>query len=328
MSEGSETPSEEERSIFRPFTRDSLAAIETRIDEEIAKKKELQKKREEGVIREEEEEDGPQPDPALEAGASLPLRWAVEFPPDLLATPIEDIDSYYANQRAQIDLSPESLSSSFESFFGFRVACRLISTRAISGNDTGSRSGSTPGRADGKGGGQVKVLVRERWWSGKGGGQGKVVVRERWWSGKGGGQGKVVVRERWWSGKGGGQVKVAVRRNAVTAAPTAPLQQSRWDRVGHAPSCSASTIPLGFFISLGQGPDGTAMTFVVVSKGKDIFRFSATNALWILSPFNPIRRTALYALVHPLFSVLIITTILVNCILMIMPPNPRIESTE
>ena len=41
---------EEERSIFQPFTRESLAAIEARIDEENAKKKELQKKKEEGEV--------------------------------------------------------------------------------------------------------------------------------------------------------------------------------------------------------------------------------------------------------------------------------------
>lgn len=69
-------------------------------------------------------------------------------------------------------------------------------------------------------------------------------------------------------------------------------------------------------------------TFVVVSKGKDIFRFSATDALWVLDPFNPIRRVAIYVLVHPLFSLFIITTILTNCILMIMPSSPRVESTE
>ncbi|CAL1291642.1 unnamed protein product [Larinioides sclopetarius] len=69
-------------------------------------------------------------------------------------------------------------------------------------------------------------------------------------------------------------------------------------------------------------------TFVVVSKGKDIFRFSATNALYLLSPFNPIRRVAIYILVHPIFSFFVITTILVNCILMTFPNNPNIEKTE
>jgi hypothetical protein len=38
---------------------------------------------------------------------------------------------------------------------------------------------------------------------------------------------------------------------------------------------------------------------VVLSKDKVIFRFSATNALFILTPFNPIRRIAIYILVHP-----------------------------
>lgn len=69
-------------------------------------------------------------------------------------------------------------------------------------------------------------------------------------------------------------------------------------------------------------------TFVVISKGKDIFRFSATNALWALDPFNPIRRVAINVLVHPLFSIIIIMTILTNCVLMAVTPNPTIESTE
>lgn len=42
--------SEEEPSLFRPFTRESIAAIETRIAEEYAKQKELEKKRAEGEV--------------------------------------------------------------------------------------------------------------------------------------------------------------------------------------------------------------------------------------------------------------------------------------
>ncbi|XP_043470788.1 sodium channel protein para isoform X7 [Leptopilina heterotoma] len=170
MSEVSGSISEEERSLFRPFTRESLAAIEQRISEQEAKQKELEKKRAEGEVRydDEDEDEGPQPDPMFEQGAPLPVRLHNEFPPELASTPLEDIDSFYFNQR----------------------------------------------------------------------------------------------------------------------------------------------------------------TFVVISKGKDIFRFSATDAMWILDPFNPIRRVAIYILVHPLFSLFIITTILVNCILMIMPTTPTIESTE
>lgn len=40
-------------------------------------------------------------------------------------------------------------------------------------------------------------------------------------------------------------------------------------------------------------------TFVVVGKDMTIYRFSATNAVYLLSPFNPLRRGALYVLVHP-----------------------------
>ncbi|XP_065166084.1 sodium channel protein para isoform X6 [Atheta coriaria] len=182
MSDISDSLSEEERSLFRPFTRESLAAIETRIADEDAKLKELEKKRAEGEtgfgrkkkkkeIRydDDDEDEGPQPDQQLEQGVPLPVRLHGSFPPELASTPLEDIDPFYSsNQR----------------------------------------------------------------------------------------------------------------------------------------------------------------TFVVISKGKDIFRFSATNALWILDPFNPIRRVAIYILVHPLFSLFIITTILTNCILMIMPTTPTVESTE
>lgn len=150
--------------LFRPFTRESLAAIEARIAEESARKAE--------VVQHDvyipQHHDTVEPDPMLEAGLPLPRALQREFPPELIATPIEDIDKYYENK----------------------------------------------------------------------------------------------------------------------------------------------------------------MTFVVVSKGKDIFRFSATKALWILDPFNPIRRVAIYMLVHPMFSFLVIVTILVNCILMTLPPEESIERTE
>ncbi|XP_037914865.1 sodium channel protein para isoform X11 [Hermetia illucens] len=171
MTEDSDSISEEERSLFRPFTRESLQAIEARIAIERAKQKELERKRAEGeVIRydDEDEDEGPQPDPTLEQGVPIPVRLQGGFPPELASTPLEDIDPYYSN----------------------------------------------------------------------------------------------------------------------------------------------------------------VLTFVVVSKGKDIFRFSASKAMWLLDPFNPIRRVAIYILVHPLFSLFIITTILVNCILMIMPTTPTVESTE
>ncbi|ODM88181.1 Sodium channel protein para, partial [Orchesella cincta] len=69
-------------------------------------------------------------------------------------------------------------------------------------------------------------------------------------------------------------------------------------------------------------------TFVIVTKKKDIFRFSATDAVYLLSPFNPVRRVAVAVLTHGLFSLVIITTILSNCMVMIMPSSPVTESTE
>ncbi|XP_041563793.1 sodium channel protein para isoform X44 [Drosophila elegans] len=182
MTEDSDSISEEERSLFRPFTRESLVQIEQRIAAEHEKQKELERKRAEGEVPQygrkkkqkeiryddEDEDEGPQPDPTLEQGVPIPVRLQGSFPPELASTPLEDIDPFYSN----------------------------------------------------------------------------------------------------------------------------------------------------------------ILTFVVVSKGKDIFRFSASKAMWLLDPFNPIRRVAIYILVHPLFSLFIITTILVNCILMIMPTTPTVESTD
>lgn len=51
MIEDSDSVSEEERSLFRPFTRESLKAIEIRIAEEQEKQKELERKRAEGEVR-------------------------------------------------------------------------------------------------------------------------------------------------------------------------------------------------------------------------------------------------------------------------------------
>ncbi|KAM3916025.1 sodium channel protein type 2 subunit alpha-like [Leptodactylus fuscus] len=39
-------------------------------------------------------------------------------------------------------------------------------------------------------------------------------------------------------------------------------------------------------------------TFIVLNRGKAIFRFSATSALYILTPFNPLRKIAIKVLVH------------------------------
>ncbi|XP_049622333.1 sodium channel protein type 10 subunit alpha isoform X2 [Suncus etruscus] len=70
----------------------------------------------------------------------------------------------------------------------------------------------------------------------------------------------------------------------------------------------------------------TCRTFMVLNKGRTISRFSATRALWLLSPFNLIRRTAIKVSVHsyPLwFSMFITLTILANCVFMARTDLPE-----
>uniref|UniRef100_A0A670YHY5 Sodium channel protein type 1 subunit alpha n=1 Tax=Pseudonaja textilis TaxID=8673 RepID=A0A670YHY5_PSETE len=70
-------------------------------------------------------------------------------------------------------------------------------------------------------------------------------------------------------------------------------------------------------------------TFIVLNRGKAIFRFSATPALYILTPFNPVRKIAIKILVHSYpFQVvvnkymLIMCTILTNCVFMTLSNPP------
>ncbi|XP_008590935.1 PREDICTED: sodium channel protein type 11 subunit alpha, partial [Galeopterus variegatus] len=57
-------------------------------------------------------------------------------------------------------------------------------------------------------------------------------------------------------------------------------------------------------------------TFMVLNKQRTIYRFSAKRALFILGPFNPIRSLAIRISVHSLFSMLIICTVIINCVFM------------
>ncbi|XP_076791718.1 sodium channel protein type 4 subunit alpha [Arvicanthis niloticus] len=63
-------------------------------------------------------------------------------------------------------------------------------------------------------------------------------------------------------------------------------------------------------------------TFIVLNKGKAIFRFSATPALYMLSPFSLVRRVAIKVLIHAIFSMFIMITILTNCVFMTMSNPP------
>ena len=52
-----------------------------------------------------DDDDGPVADPVLEGGMPLPIRLAAEFPEELVATPLEDIDPFYARGKTFIVIS-------------------------------------------------------------------------------------------------------------------------------------------------------------------------------------------------------------------------------
>ncbi|XP_049331841.1 sodium channel protein type 4 subunit alpha B [Astyanax mexicanus] len=64
-------------------------------------------------------------------------------------------------------------------------------------------------------------------------------------------------------------------------------------------------------------------TFIVISKGNTINRFNAESACYILNPFSPVRRGAIRILIHSLFSMFIMVTILSNCVFMTMSNPPE-----
>ncbi|XP_051968437.1 sodium channel protein type 4 subunit alpha A isoform X2 [Xyrauchen texanus] len=63
-------------------------------------------------------------------------------------------------------------------------------------------------------------------------------------------------------------------------------------------------------------------TFIVITKGNTIFRFTAEPALFLISPFSLVRRGAIKILIHSCFSMFIMITILSNCVFMTMSNPP------
>ncbi|XP_062362075.1 sodium channel protein type 5 subunit alpha-like [Cinclus cinclus] len=68
--------------------------------------------------------------------------------------------------------------------------------------------------------------------------------------------------------------------------------------------------------------------FIVLNKQKTIYRFTATRALWIFSPFHPIRRRAIKILVHSLFTWFIMCTIVTNCAFMALTESSKSSSSS
>uniref|UniRef100_A0A672NTK9 Sodium channel protein n=1 Tax=Sinocyclocheilus grahami TaxID=75366 RepID=A0A672NTK9_SINGR len=83
---------------FRRFLPESLAAIEHRIAEEAAQRPKG------GRRPDDDDENGPKPNSDLEAGKSLPFIYG-EIPPELVSVPLEDLDTYYSNQKTFIVLN-------------------------------------------------------------------------------------------------------------------------------------------------------------------------------------------------------------------------------
>jgi len=91
---------------FRLFTKESLTKIERRIQEERNAKRvqEAETTGAAGSTTHDDKDDGPQPNPLLEAGSKLPAKMAGEFPPELFGKPIEDVDEFYHNKYVSIYL--------------------------------------------------------------------------------------------------------------------------------------------------------------------------------------------------------------------------------
>ncbi|CAF1329596.1 unnamed protein product, partial [Rotaria sordida] len=68
----------------------------------------------------------------------------------------------------------------------------------------------------------------------------------------------------------------------------------------------------------------TQYVFVVVDRSHTIFRFSATRACFIFSPFNCFRRLAIRILTHSFFNTIVMLTILSNCIFMTLRNAPEV----
>lgn len=72
-------------------------------------------------------------------------------------------------------------------------------------------------------------------------------------------------------------------------------------------------------------------TFVAIAprfKNKYIHRFHATKALGLLTPWNPVRKLAVYIATNQFFDYLVILTILCNCVFLAMPDDPASETAE
>ncbi|XP_056243643.1 sodium channel protein type 4 subunit alpha B-like isoform X2 [Seriola aureovittata] len=75
-------------------------------------------------------------------------------------------------------------------------------------------------------------------------------------------------------------------------------------------------------------PYQSQKTFIVLSKRNILHRFNADSACCLLSPFNPMRTAAIRILIHSLFRLFILLTILSNCVFMMISYSPAFTIAE
>uniref|UniRef100_A0A3B4F6I3 Sodium channel protein n=1 Tax=Pundamilia nyererei TaxID=303518 RepID=A0A3B4F6I3_9CICH len=103
---------------FRPFTHESLKAIEKRITEENAKKPKGEKKKRKNEIK-------LRPNRDLEAGKPLPLVYG-DIPQGLVSIPLEDLDPTYSNQKTFIVLNKGKVIFRFNAITSLTTVCKLF----------------------------------------------------------------------------------------------------------------------------------------------------------------------------------------------------------
>ncbi|XP_073327419.1 sodium channel protein type 4 subunit alpha B-like [Pagrus major] len=67
--------------------------------------------------------------------------------------------------------------------------------------------------------------------------------------------------------------------------------------------------------------------FLVLGEGNMVHRFNAEPSCYLLSPFNPLRTIAIKILLHFLFNLFIMLTVLTNCALMVLSDPPAWTQT-
>lgn len=63
-------------------------------------------------------------------------------------------------------------------------------------------------------------------------------------------------------------------------------------------ACTLTYVLISLLLFLFSFSSFSFQTFIVINKGKTIFRFSATPSLYIISPFNLFRHIAIKILIH------------------------------